>query len=140
MTRFCRTLAAALTGRVPVPDAVSLAGLATGNPAVAAAAEAAAAAVREGTQVSEGLEGASRLFPATLVWMLGLGESRGEVVPALEDFAQLQQEAAERLGKAVPAVAAAIAVTLAAALLFLSILSLMQPMFRLLTFTAEVMG
>jgi type II secretory pathway component PulF len=138
LTRFCRTLAAALAGRVPVPDAVCLAGLATGNPAVAAAADAAAAAVREGTPMSEGLEGASRLFPATLVWMLGLGESRGEAVPALEEYAQLQQEAAERLGRAVPAVAAALAVTAAAALLFLSILSLMQPMFRLLAAVNEI--
>jgi len=128
MTRFSRTLAQALAANVPVPEAVGLAGLAAGNAAVRAAAEEAVRAVREGQQISRVLEATSGIFPATLVWMLSVGESRGEAAEALREYARLQEESAERLGALLPTLFVTAVTILTAATLFLCVYTLFQPL------------
>ncbi|MHC4916659.1 MAG: type II secretion system F family protein [Planctomycetota bacterium] len=137
LTRFCRTLASALRSDVPVPDAIALAGLSTGNAAMELAARETADAVREGTPISVGLEEEGGLFPATLIWMLSLGEARGEVAPSLEEYAGIQEEAADRVGRMVPAVVVAVVTAISAVILFLTILASMLPMFSLLQQISE---
>lgn len=132
MARFCQVLAAALAGRVGVPESVALAGLASGNAAVARAAARSAAAIREGGKMSESLNSAGRWFPATLVWMLGLGEERGEVAEALREYARLQAETAERLGRTMPVVAVTIATVLAAGAIFFCAVMVMGTMLAFL--------
>jgi type II secretory pathway component PulF len=139
MTRFCRTLAAALRAGVPVPESVSLAGLATGNAAIQHAGDSIAEAIAEGEKISQGLEVWNRYFPATLVWMLSLGESRGEVAPTLEEYARIQEENAERSARVLPVVIATLVTSASAALLFFSIIALMQPLFETLSNSMSLM-
>jgi len=129
LSRFCRTLAGALKSGVPVPESVALAGLATGNAAIEAAAEETSAAVREGEKLSDGLEVYGNFFPATLAWMVSLGESRGEVLPALEDYARLQEEAAGRMGASLPMLVGSVVTLCASIMLGFCVLSLMLPLF-----------
>jgi type II secretory pathway component PulF len=137
LTRFCRTLAAALRSGVPVPDAIALSGLSTGNAAMSFAAAETADAVREGSGIAAGLEEDERLFPATLIWMLSLGEARGEVAPSLEEYARIQEEAADRLGRTIPSVAMALVTAASAVVLFLTVLGAMLPMISLLKVLSE---
>lgn len=129
MVRFCKMLASALTIRTGVPEAMVLAGLATGNAALQAAAARAASAIGEGRPISEALRSCGHIFPATLVWMLSLGEQRGDVAGALSEYGRLQEETVDRLGRVVPTVVATLATILAALVLLLSILAVMSPIF-----------
>ncbi len=62
-----------------------------------------------------------------LVWMLSLGEARGEVVPVLTDLAALHEEDADRRAKVVPQILAALATALAASMLVVTILAVIEP-------------
>jgi type II secretory pathway component PulF len=128
MARFCRMLSAALSANVPVPESLELAGLATGNAAIRAATATASAAVREGQPVSRALDARPELFPSMLVWMLSLGEARGEVVPVLTDLAALHEEDADRRARIVPPILAALATALAAGMLVITILAVTEPL------------
>jgi type IV pilus assembly protein PilC len=132
LTRFCRTLSNALSAEVPVPEAVALAGLASGNAAVQSAAAELQRKVAEGGAISEGLEEEGDVFPATFVWMLSLSESRGEVRPALDEYAKLQEERARRLGDVLPVLTATVVGVLGAALLGASVIAVFQPLIALM--------
>jgi len=138
MARFCRMLAGSLRSRLSVPEAVELAGLSTGNAAAQGVAARAAAAIREGQPLSGALGAAGRFFPTTLVWMLSLGEGRGEVSEALEEHAKLQEENAERLGRVIPAVAVTAVTVLSAGILFLSVVTVMGPLLQTLLMLNEL--
>jgi type II secretory pathway component PulF len=131
LARLSRTLANALAARVPVPEALGLAGLATANAALQEAAEAAAALVREGQPLSAALAKQRRL-PATLAWMLGLAEQRGEVVPTLEEYARLEEERAGRLGDLLPKVTVTLATLAAALMIFACLCTVLTPLLELL--------
>ena len=128
MARFCRTLATALQGRMPVPESVTLAGLATGNGAVQHAADLLRAKVEEGSSVSDGLA-ADRLFPSTVVWMIHIGEQRGDVVPALIECARLEERRARRTGEMLPLLAAGAVTAFGAILLGLMAFAVLLPLF-----------
>lgn len=130
MARFCRTLATALKGRVSVPEAVTLAGLATGNGAVQHASDALRARVEEGSTVSNALA-ADGLFPSTVVWMVHIGEQRGEVVPALVECAALAERRAQRTGEMLPLFFAAAVTAVGALLLGGTALAVLLPLFGL---------
>ena len=132
LTRFCRTLSNALAAEVPVPEAIALSGLASGNAAVPSAAEELQKKVAEGGAISEGLEEEADVFPATFVWMLSLGESRGEVRPALDEYAKLQEERARRLGEVLPVLTATIVGLLGAVLLGAGVIAVFQPLITLM--------
>lgn len=132
MARFCRTLSMALAGNVPMPESIALAGLASGNAAVQAAAERVRASVAEGGTLADGLEDARGIFPATLVWMLSLGEKRGEIRPALDEYAKLLDERTHRLGESVPILAAALVMAPGAVLVLFGMLAVFLPLIHLM--------
>ena len=131
LARFCRTLANALTARVPVPQAVELAGLAAGNATVQHIAASAADLIREGEPLSDSFKDPSGIFPATLVWMLSLGEQRGELREALEEYARLAEGQMERAGRALPIWASTALTLLIAMILVAAASSLMAPLLDL---------
>jgi type IV pilus assembly protein PilC len=132
MTRFTRTLASALRGKVPVPEAISLAGLASGNAAVGAAAGRLRRSVEDGSTVGDGLAEETAVFPSTVVWMLEIGEQRGELGAALEECARLQEERARRIGEFLPFFVAAAVTALAAGLLMEAAFSMLLPLVGLM--------
>lgn len=85
-TRFSRTLHLLLSSRVPVIDALVLAGAATGNAVAECAAEDAARRAAQGERLADALA-ASGFFSHKLCWLLGAGEDRGGVEEALEHIA-----------------------------------------------------
>jgi type II secretory pathway component PulF len=105
VARFCRTLACGLRSTMPVPEAISLAGLASGNAAFGAAAEKVRKSVEEGASVSDGMAEIAAIFPSTVVWMLHIAEQRSELAPALEESAKVQEDLARRTGRLIPIVA-----------------------------------
>ena len=137
VARFCRTLANALAGHVPVPDAITLAGLGSGNAAIQAASEKLRGAVMEGTRISDGLAEEMSFFPATVVWTLHIGEQRGELGPALEECARLLDDQARRLGEVVPFLVAGIVLLVAVVLLMQGAFAMMQPLVKLMEMLSQ---
>ena len=133
MARFLRTLAGALTGGVPVPEAVSLAGLASGDAAVSDAAERLRDRVAEGSTFGDGIGPEVAVFPKSTAWMLSLGEGRGEIVGALEDSARLHEDRARRAGERLPFVASAVVIGMASALLLGGAYALLVPLVQLMS-------
>ena len=137
VARFCRTLANALAGHVPVPDAITLAGLGSGNAAIEAAAGKLREAVMEGTKISDGLAEEMSFFPATVVWTVHIGEQRGELGPALEECARLLDDQARRLGEVVPFLVAGIVMLVAVVLLMQGAFAMMQPLVKLMEMLSQ---
>jgi len=130
MARFCRTLAMALKGRMPVPESITLAGLATGNGYVQRAADRLRERIEEGAAIADALA-ADGLFPSTVLWMIHIGEQRGDIVPALVECAQLEERRARRTGEMLPIYAAAAVMMFGALILAVVVLGLFLPMVRL---------
>jgi type II secretory pathway component PulF len=128
MVRFTRTTASALESGVPVPEAIVLGGLATGNAHVAQVAHAASESVREGNQISAGLAGSVWAFPSTVIWMLHVGEQRGDAAAALRECARLEETRAERLGTLLPVVVSALTTALAGGVLLEGALAMLLPL------------
>ena len=138
LARFCRTLASALKSHVPTPEAISLGGLASGNAAVQDAAEYVRREIEEGRSIHEGVSGAPRAFPPALAWMLSLGEKRGEIVPALEEYATLMEERARQHAEIVPMFVSLIFGIAAALILALCIMGLFSPLVRVIRSLGEM--
>lgn len=128
MARFCRTFGSALAGGVPPPEAMTLAGLSTGNAAVQDAARRARETLEEGSTVSDSLAAGKAIFPSTIVWMLHISEQRGELAPALDECARLQEERAGRIGRFLPYFVGVSTIILAAILLMESAIALFMPL------------
>ncbi len=132
VSRFCRTLASALRSGVPVPDAVTLAGLGSGNAAVTAVAEKLRESVSEGAPVSDGLGEEASIFPATVVWAVHVGEQRGDIVPSLEEAARLLDGQARRIGEVLPFAFSAIVLAVTVFIVIQAVFSLFLPMISML--------
>ncbi|MHC4202270.1 MAG: type II secretion system F family protein, partial [Planctomycetota bacterium] len=131
MARFCRTLGSALAGGVPPPEAMTLAGLSTGNAAVQDAARRARQAIEEGSTVSDSLAAGKAIFPSTIVWMLHISEQRGELAPALDECARLQEERAGRIGRFLPYFVGVSTIIVAAIFLMESAIALFMPLIHI---------
>ncbi len=132
LTRFAKTLSNALASGVPAHDAVALAGMASGNAAVLHAAEKVRARAAEGVTLADGIEGEGGVFPLTLVWMLSLGEKRGDVRRPLDEYAALQEDRVRRLGETLPMIVTAIIGILGSILLGLGVMAVFQPLIDLM--------
>lgn len=89
--RFCRTLSLLLGARVPLIDALLLAGAASGSAVLEKAVSRASDVVAQGGRLVDGLR-ESRFFGPSFYWLLGTAEERGQVEYALDNLA----ESAER--------------------------------------------
>jgi len=132
LTRFSKTLSNALASGVPGHEAVALAGMASGNAAVMDAAEKIGARAAEGVTLADGIEEERGVFPLTLVWMLSIGEKRGDVRRPLEEFAALQEDRVRRLGETLPMVVTAAISVLGAILLGMGVMAIFQPLIDLM--------
>jgi type IV pilus assembly protein PilC len=89
--RFSQTLSLLLRARVPMLDALSLAGAATGSAVLEHAIGFAADEMAYGARLTDALR-RTNFFPPSFYWLLGTAEDRGQVVDALNNLA----ESAER--------------------------------------------
>ena len=86
---FAELLALLVEQGVPFPQAIELAGEASGDPSLEAEARTLAAAVRQGDAGAQAVVLTSRRggLPALLGWLLGAGYRQGAIVPALQHAA-----------------------------------------------------
>ncbi len=91
VSRFASTFAQLLNSGVPIIQAMSIVGVATGNKVVGGAILDARANVEEGNTLSSTLEG-NPAFPKMLVHMLSAGEQTGKIEEMLGKLADFYQE------------------------------------------------
>ena len=84
---FADLLALLVEHRVPYPEALRLAGEASGDAYLARSSEALASAVERGLPPDEALKGSS-FFPPLLRWLLATGSKQGDLVGALRQMAE----------------------------------------------------
>ena len=89
--RFCQTLSLLLHARVPMLDALSLAGAASGSAVLERAVGLVTDEIAYGARLSDALR-KTNFFAPSFHWLLGTAEERGQVVEALDNLA----ESAER--------------------------------------------
>jgi type IV pilus assembly protein PilC len=92
--RFSRTASVLLRSGVAAPEALRLAGEASGSALVEAAAERAARDVEAGHELSTSLT-ASGTFSNTFCWMVGMGEKSGELPTTLASIAATEDRHAD---------------------------------------------
>ena len=83
---FADLLALLVEHRVPYPEALMLAGDASGNPALARSSRELAAGIERGVSPGEALKGPTA-FPPLLRWLLATGPQQGDLVAALKQMA-----------------------------------------------------
>lgn len=86
LARFARLLGLLLAARVPVLDSLELAAAGSGSATLQRAVETATMRVAGGERIADALS-ITEFFPHTFCWLLGTGETRGEVDTALENIA-----------------------------------------------------
>jgi type IV pilus assembly protein PilC len=91
ITRFASTFAQLMSSGVPIIQAMSIVGVATGNKVIGKAILDARASVEQGKTVSETLK-SNKEFPAMLIHMLSAGEQTGKMEEMLSKLAEFYQE------------------------------------------------
>ena len=91
ITRFASTFAQLLSSGVPIIQAMSIVGLATGNKVIGKAVLDARASVEQGKTISDTLKN-NKEFPSMLIHMLSAGEQTGKMEEMLGKLAEFYQE------------------------------------------------
>ena len=95
MSQFCRALGMLVEARTPLPEALELAGAASGNLAVESAGRRATELVKAGGPLGESLIRAGR-FDASLCWLVQNGEHQNALAETLGTLAGSYESNAER--------------------------------------------
>lgn len=117
VARFARALGMLLKGRVPVPEAVRLAGTASGNALLQHKVAEAAGKVETGHTLADSLDEA-HVFPETFLWLLRTGEGRGTLPEVMFELAESYERATARRSR-IAAASVGPALTLAAAIVIM---------------------
>ena len=91
VARFCRTLSTLLGAGVPILEGLEMTAGTAGNAVVADAVHETRAAIERGESVAAPL-GASRVFPAIVTQMVGVGETTGTLDSMLAKVADFYEE------------------------------------------------
>ncbi len=91
ITRFASTFAQLMSSGVPIIQAMTIVGVATGNKVIGKAILDARSSVEQGNTISSTLKG-NTLFPSMLIHMLSAGEQTGKMEEMLTKLAQFYQE------------------------------------------------
>ena len=91
LARFCRTFGTLVSAGVPILTALDIVADTSGNNIVAAAVRHARAAVKEGETLAKPLA-ESKVFPAMVVQMIGVGEETGALDTMLNKVADFYDE------------------------------------------------
>jgi len=91
ITRFSSTFAQLISSGVPIIQAMTIVGVATGNKVIGKAILDARASVEQGKTVSDTLR-ANKEFPSMLIHMLSAGEQTGKMEEMLSKLAEFYQE------------------------------------------------
>jgi type IV pilus assembly protein PilC len=96
ITRFASTFAQLMSSGVPIIQAMSIVGVATGNRVVGQAILDARSQVEQGNTISSVLE-KNKEFPGMLIHMLSAGEQTGKVEEMLGNLAEFYQDEVDNM-------------------------------------------
>lgn len=94
MIRFMRLMAILVECRIPLPEALRIAAGASGDPDLRAAGRKAAACVEGGEPLVKGFT-ASRVFPPTIIPLVGWGQQNGTLANAFRSATEVFEQRAE---------------------------------------------
>lgn len=94
LSRFSRTFGTLVAAGVPVLTAMNIVADTSGNEVISRAAKKSRGAIKEGETIAKPL-GESKVFPAMLVQMIGVGEETGALDEMLEKVAEFYEEEVE---------------------------------------------
>lgn len=128
--RFCRVMSLLLASRVPVLDALELAGAAAGSPVLERALEDAVLAVASGERLVDALE-RTRFFGHDTCWLLATSEDRGATEEAFEHLADRFEHQALAHDKFFGALAAPVFAVVMGGIIGFVVICLYLPIFTL---------
>jgi general secretion pathway protein F len=132
LAAFADLLGILIDNGLPLPEAYQLAGASSSDPLVASATPAVEAALREGQPLGSALR-ERHLLPELVVWMIGLGEQRGTLGPALHQAAEVYRRQVEMRAALLRTVLPPFVIILTAGVIvILFVLTVMLPMFTVL--------
>ncbi len=130
--RLCATLAMLLKHRVPAPEALRVAGRASGSEALLAACRSAELVAEQGGTIAEGLK-ASEALPPPLLWRLAVAEKTGALPQTCEQIADFYVESAESLARRTIALAEPIVVIVLGLVLWSTVTGMFLPMVSIIS-------
>jgi type IV pilus assembly protein PilC len=128
--RFCRVMSLLLASRVPVLDALELAGAASGSPVLERALEDAVLSVASGERLVDALE-RTRFFGHDTCWLLSTSEDRGATEEAFEHLAERFEHQALAHDKFFGALAAPVFAVVMGGIIGFVVICLYLPIFTL---------
>ncbi len=127
MARFIRALGMMLKGRLPLPDSLRLASVASGNDALREAGWRAAEGVESGRPLSQSLEEAG-YFDRSFPLLIRTSEERGDVEQTLETLAEAYERRAERRSRRIVTMSGPVVTLMAAAVVVTLMLAIYLPL------------
>ena len=130
--RMCATLGMLLDRGVPTPQALRLAGEASGNEVLAAAMRRAEAVVVHGGGVSEGLQDA-RVLPPAFLWRMSVADSSGTLPATCHKIAEFYLEATESVTRRTISVIEPVSVIVLGLTIGISVVSMFLPLISVIS-------
>lgn len=127
VARFSHALGMLLTARVPMPESLRLAGVASGNAVLEEKCLRIADDVLAGRSLSNSLREAD-FFPETYCWMMRTGESRGDLDRVVTELAESHEQAAKRRSRFIASAAGPAFTVVAAVVVVMAMLAAYRPL------------
>lgn len=130
LARFSKALGLMLDARVPMTEALDLAGAASANEFLRSRVRAAAVHVTQGDRLADALSD-TRYFPHSYLWFLANGESRGQLPATLVELSETSEREVSVRDEAASRLIAPIAIVSLGCVVTFIIVSLYLPIFTL---------
>lgn len=132
LSRVCSALGLLLRRGVALPEALRLAGAASGNMVLAAAFRRGERAVVDGMRLADGLREAE-VLPESFVWRISVAESSGEVADTFSRMAKFYQEVSHETARAFQGVIEPMLVILLGTMVMLIVLGIFLPLVNIVS-------
>ena len=135
ITRFSSTFAQLLSSGVPIIQAMTIVGVATGNKVIGKAVLDARASVEQGNTISATLK-SNKLFPSMLIHMLSAGEQTGKMEEMLSKLAEFYQEEVDTMLEGLTSMLEPLLMVVIGVMIGGIVLAMFMPIFKM----TEVVG
>jgi type IV pilus assembly protein PilC len=130
ITRFASTFAQLMSSGVPIIQAMSIVGLATGNKVIGGAILDARPSIEQGKTISETLEG-NKEFPVMLIHMLSAGEQTGKIEEMLGKLSEFYQDEVDTMLDGLTSMLEPILMVVVGAMIGGIVLAMFMPIFKM---------
>lgn len=130
VTRFASTFAQLMSSGVPILQAMSIVGVATGNKVIGKAILDARANVEQGNTVSSTLKN-NKMFPSMLIHMLSAGEQTGKMEEMLTKLAEFYQEEVDTMLEGLTSMLEPILMVVIGVMIGGIVLAMFMPIFKM---------